>query len=404
MKSVFLRKSKKIMFKNNILDGGKKVAVALIWAGLAFFLLVFYLLNLTDGLEPGETGMLVGRDFLNLYTAGELLAADQYEVLFSPESYMLLIWENYGSGYSHHYWSYPPTMFLPASFFGIFDYSLALTIWHVFGVFLILLALNTLRLPWFWTPLVVLSPAGILNFIGGQNGNFTASFIVFAFAFAKRRPIIAGVSWAILTIKPHLGVLAVPMLIARRQWSVICAGSAVFLFILGVSVWAWGFEPWELFFTHTVDQQQRVLEEWGGLMLALVPTGFMQGRVLGLSADWAYRLHAVYAVVGILLAIRAWPKDAENVRLGLTWFVLSTFLILPYSFLYDLVIFQIVLALWHKDGGELFRSKRMDPDFFWVICWLSPVLSLVLVELTNLQVLPLLFAFLLWKLGNTRLS
>lgn len=380
--------------------GNKNLIAAVLCAAVSFLILGAYLFSLSAGFEPGKVNIIAGRDFVNLHTAGELLSAGKPEVLFSEDAYMEVLWGKYGPDYTVHNWSYPPTMFWTATFFGLFDYFAALTIWHALGVLLIIGAVRTLKLPIFWALLIVFSPAGVLNIIAGQNGFIIAALTIFALAFATHRPALSGLSWAILTIKPHLGILALPMLFFQRGWSVILSGAIAFSFLVVITIFAWGIDPWVSFLTYTTNQQRVVLETWGGLMYLIVPTGFMQGRVLGLDPLGAYVLHAVVAVIGLFLAARAWPKCKDDLRLTITWFVISTFLILPYSFLYDLVIFQIVLVLWHRDADKLFGLTQKYADYLWIFCWFAPILSWAIVDATLVQVMPPLLAFMLWQIGS----
>ncbi len=247
-----------------------------------------------------------------------------------------------------------------------------------------------------------MSPAGMLNILAGQNAFVTAAFISFAVTFAVRKPALSGISWAVLTMKPHLGLIAIPMVLVRKQWNVILYGAIAFGILIAATITVWGLDPWKGFFTFTTYQQRFVLEDWRGLMLMLVPTAFMQGRVLNLGTQGAYMLHAVVALIATYLAIRAWPGKDWDVRDYLTWFVLSTFLILPYSFLYDLVIFQIVLALWYRQAEQLFLIRKPYADAIWMFCWILPLLSPVLLAYTFIQITPILLAFMLWQRGTAK--
>ncbi|NSX55938.1 hypothetical protein [Parasulfitobacter algicola] len=87
-------------------------------AVIVLMLLAAYFYVSISGREPG--GMMVGRDFINLYTAGELLAENKQHMLFSQQAYMEVLWAKYGSDYTIHGWSYPPTLFWLAEVFTIF--------------------------------------------------------------------------------------------------------------------------------------------------------------------------------------------------------------------------------------------------------------------------------------------
>ncbi len=179
-------------------------------------MLTWYFYASRSGVEPWDNGHVIGRDFINLYTAGALLAEGNFAPLFSGSDYMAVIRGNWGDDYPVHNWSYPPTLFWPALFFSHFGYYVGLFAWYLLGILLIVLAVRALGLNPLWTVFIVLSPAGALNILAGQNGFIVGALIVFACVHLTRRPILAGLSWAILTMKPHLGIVALPLLFAGR--------------------------------------------------------------------------------------------------------------------------------------------------------------------------------------------
>ena len=54
---------------------------------------------------------------------------------------------------------------------------------------------------------LALSPACLINAIGGQNGFLSAALLLGGTLLIDRRPILAGVLFGLLTFKPHLGLV-----------------------------------------------------------------------------------------------------------------------------------------------------------------------------------------------------
>ncbi|MDO6591268.1 MULTISPECIES: glycosyltransferase family 87 protein [Rhodobacterales] len=379
------------------------VRFATISAAAMALLLSFYY-ELSDGVLD-ISGHVLGRDFLNFYTGGELLASGEWQTLFDGLAYMDVIGESYGDNYPSHNWSYPPSIFIFSRIAVTMPYMLALALWYTCGVISIAFAVRALKLDMIWVALVVFSPAGMLNILAGQNGYFTASLITLAIVYAAQKPkIISATSWAMLTIKPHLGLVALPMLVAQRNFYIIIMGGVCLIPLIGVSIVMWGVEPWYLFFDYTVAQQRLVIENWRGFIYVLVPTGFMQGRMLSFDTGIVYFFHAVYAITAAFLSVRAWPGRKADHRLWLAWFVVSTFIMLPYSFLYDLVVFQVVLALYAAQPEKLFYISKKWSQWLWMLGWLLPILTIPIVFVLKLQVLPLFLLFTLWRLGVAKRS
>lgn len=363
-------------------------------------LLLFLALSLEAGKDA--SGMVYGRDFLNLHLSGQLLEEGKVMALFDNDAYMAEMRARMGSDYSVHHWSYPPTLFWLAEALGRLPYHLAFLAWTLGGATLFALALWVAGVPLWLAGLGCLAPASVINVVSGQNGLLTAAILVFALvATVSGRAPAAGLAWAVLTIKPHLGVIVLPYLVASRRWAVIGAGALVLMLMLAVTLLRYGQEPWVLYFGETSRFQRGVLESWEGVLLYLVPSVFMQGRLLGLPIPWAYALQGVAALVALWLLVRRWPGRAARLRDALTWVVLGTFAVLPYSFVYDLVVLQAVLLLWAREPGRLFAVA--DPAraaALWCVAWFLPVIGVVVAATAALQVVPFVLLWILWRWGG----
>jgi hypothetical protein len=358
-------------------------------------LLAVYALSFEDGRDVG--GLIYGRDFVNLHLAGRIIAEDRLPVLFDNAAYMEALRDWLGPDYSIHHWSYPPSLLWLAEGFGRLGYPVALLIWTLGGAAFLVVALRSCGLPAWLGALAVLSPAGLLNIVAGQNGFLTAAlFLVAVLATVSGRAFGAGAAWAALTMKPHLGVVVLPWLFASRRWGTVAAGAVVLALLIGATVWRYGAEPWLLFASETMPFQRAVLEEWSGVLTWLVPTLFMQGRLLGLPTGLCYALHATGAAVAIWFLVRSWPARGD-MRGAVTWIALGTFAILPYSFVYDLVLLQAVLLLWIREPEALFATRSATSGAtLWCLVWFLPFASILIAAGTGVQAAPLVLLLMLW--------
>lgn len=358
-----------------------------------------YLLYLS-GLQAGgfdAAGLLIGRDFLNLHFAGTLLGQGEMTTLFDQEAYAGAMRAHLGRDYTIHNWSYPPHMFPLAQLAASLPYFVALGLWSLLGLALTCVGARLAGVPLAWCLPIVLSPAVTVNLLAGQNGTYTAGLLLLALALAERRRWLgAGLCWALLTVKPHLGLLALPMVLLRRQWRIVAAGAVCLSVIVALTLALYGPEPWHLFLTETTAQQGVVVEEWRGLLLKLMPTAFIAGRLAGLGTGAAYLLHGGVALLSLLLLWRSWPGQGGQLRDWITWFSLGTFLLLPYSFYYDLVIVQVMLVLWVGDPKGLFptRSEAVARTA-WYVAWFLPYLCYLAAFAWNLQPAPVLLLLML---------
>lgn len=380
----------------------KAHSFALLFAAYQAIFLAMYFYSTRDGFD--FLGFVVERDFANLYLGGKLIGQGQSDMLFLPGQYWGAMREWLGPHYPIHNWSYPPTLFWLAEILSKLPYFGAYTAWTVGGVFLLGVAIRSMGLGWVWVLCIVLSPAGVWNIVAGQNGYYTAALIIFAIqASQMNRKPAAGFFWALASVKPHLGLMAASLLICQKRYGVIISGVVVLSILIMLLLFRYGLDPWRGFFGVTTHQQQSVLERWGGLLLLIIPSGFMQGRLLGIPIPAAYLLHGMVSVITMWLLVRAWVGRRADLRYWITWFTLGTFLLLPYFFVYDLVLFQVVLALWSNNQRALFQmSSAIGARVIWCVIWISPLFLVLIAGFAKMQVMPLILIWMLWRLGKGR--
>lgn len=375
---------------------------AFIVACASLGILVFYFSQGTVLID--YTGHLFGHDFVNVYLGGNLLESGNTDTLFDQSRYMEALHNWLGPTYPIHNWSYPPTMFWIAEAVSKLPYMAAFISWTLLGLLAISLTIRALGHSWIWVFCVAFSPAATWNIFAGQNGFFTASFLTLAILFATRnRPITAAFFWALATVKPHLGLLALPMLILNKHMRIILVGGIIFAGMVVLTALRYSSDSWIKFFTVTTKQQKLVVENWSGILESMMPTMFMQGRLAGLSLTTSYLLHFGFAIICVWLLYRAWDNCKHDIRGLITWFALGTFLLLPYSFVYDLVLFQIMLILWSKEPEKLFHIQSHDrATLLWMQFWMLPYLSYALASLANIQITPLMLIWLLTRFQRNR--
>jgi len=325
-------------------------AFVILISGAYFLMLLAYHISLHSGFD--FSGHLVGRDFINMYLGGNLIGEGRMAVLFQTAQYLDSVREWLGPNYPIHNWSYPPSLFPVVEALAKLPYYLAYFAWTLGGVLMLGYALRRLDVTWFWMFAVFLSPAGVWNILAGQNGYYISALLIIALqASYTNARLTAGIFWSLATIKPHLGVLALPLLVGQKRYGVILSGTMIFAVMIGGVTLRYGLEPWQQFFEITVKEQRIILETWTGLLETIIPTAFMQGRLWGLPIWAAYTLHSVVALLTFGLLVHAWRGAEFDLRDWITWFALGTYLLLPYSFVYDFVLLQVVLVLWWTCRG-----------------------------------------------------
>lgn len=292
---------------------------------------------------------LWGRDFINVWTGGHLVREGRLSILSDVTAYQAYQQQLFGPIGPHNY-SYPPITFPFAVLLSYLPYPLALIAWQVAGAAFFIWAAK----PWWprragpvW--LAVLTPAALLNLWAGHYGFFVGGLFLLGWQQIERgRPILAGVCFGLMLIKPHLAVLVPLALAMRREWTAIGAAAATVLVLVASSAWAYGMQPWYDFLFGTSRVQAGLIDANGsffGLMSTSPATA-----ALGFGATWSVALivQIAFAAAGLGAVIVSGLRGGE-LRAYALLTATATFLVLPYAFDYDMTVPMIgALTIMHS--------------------------------------------------------
>jgi hypothetical protein len=184
----------------------------------------------------------------------------------------------------------------------------------------------------------------LMNFVVAQNGFLTAAMLLFGFAFMRSRPVLAGIAFGCLTIKPQLGLLIPVLLVFDRNWRVM-AWSALFAALLvAVSAAAFGVASWTAYLTETVAYQRSVMTDWYGIFLRMMPTVFASMRTLDFSPSAAAHAQLPVSLLAFLAVLWLLYRERDPLRRAFV-VMCGTFLISPYGFNYDMGALCVCAAL-----------------------------------------------------------
>lgn len=300
-------------------------------------------------IRPGISYELADRDFANYWLAGQLIASSAYLDLFTQSLYFPHLQEVFGLQVPTRNWSYPPHYLLlvwPLAYVG---YETGFVLFHAFTLLIFLAAVLVARRHFaprsdLGVLVVAVSSYALMMFVTAQNGFLTAGALLLGLAWMRTRPILGGLAFALLTIKPQLGFLIPLLLVLDRNWRVLFWTSGFTLAIVSLSIACFGLESWRLYLTETVEYQRYVMTDWGGLFLRMMPTVFGAVRSLGYTPEVALTAQAPVTVLAaamvlwLLIYVRDPLWRAFTVTTG-------TFLITPYAFNYDMGAVCVCAAL-----------------------------------------------------------
>jgi hypothetical protein len=293
------------------------------------------------------SGHLWGRDFINVWTGGHLTLEGRSDVIYALRDYVAYQRELFGA-ITPHFYSYPPTSLFLAAPFGLLPYFAAFLLWiaGTLGIFLWAARPYIRDVRNFPLLLAAITPAALINIWAGHYGFLIGALWLACFTrLEQQQPTRAGVIAALLTIKPHLGLLLPPLLIARRKWKtiVVAAIGSTALFVLSAA--AFGFDLWLEYATKTSRFQASLLESKTKNFLALMPGTFTSIRYATKSGEMvAWVSHVCIAAAAAFMVWRAERNGASFTDLAFIS-ATATFLILPYAFNYDMTVVSLGFAL-----------------------------------------------------------
>ena len=377
----------------------------------SFFKLALAIGVMVAGLEIGyliycplpydPVGYLVGRDFANTWVGGELALTGAPQTRFGVDAYNALLAEKFGEHYPLHIWSYPPHFLLFTWPLSLMPYLVAYFVYCAAGLIIYLAVVTEGHRRTDHLVLLVLAPAVTVNIWCGQNGFFIAALLVGGLVQLDRRPLLSGVLFGLLSVKPQLGVLLPIMLVLTgRRRTIIAAMITIAALLILTTLW-FGPTVWTAYVNDAMPVQGKVfLRDYENFMTHM-PTAFMNARVAGLSLPIAALWQSLLSLASIIAVIWTFRRD-RDADLSNAVLVTATFLVTPYAFNYDMVVFGWVMI------KLMDRSDNTAWDYaFMLAVWAVPFLTVPLgIAGLPVSVLPILAfgARVLWRMASSQMA
>jgi hypothetical protein len=251
----------------------------------------------------------------------------------------------YPGFHSFYPFLYPPTFLLASWWLKFFAFPAAQALWTAGGL-VALLAAGWALFPPGWRAAALLamlaSPASLLNFMTGETAYFTTALLLAGFGLLPKRPILAGIAFGLLTLKPQLGVLVPLALLARGEWRAIAAAAIVALALVALSCVVFPPSLW-LVWARTLPVYQAQYFAATGLNLNIIVTPAANLVSLGVAPRIAW---IVQAGVAIAVAIAVfWAFRRAKYPLAVATLLCGSFLAVPHAYAYDSISLTAAMAL-----------------------------------------------------------
>lgn len=363
-------------------------------AGWLSYDLVSTEIEALDGIHVNRS-TVIGRDFVNIWHGGGEALRAGADAVYDRLAYRRTLFEAIGARGVYAY-SYPPHMLLFSAPFGLLGYVPALALWSLGGLALFWHAarpwLRDVGLPG-WSVLVL--PGTFINLWAGHFGFLIGALALYGWRAAGRGGKVAGLSFALMSVKPHLGVLVPLILAIKRDWATIAWATLGVLALALLSALAFGPSAWTTWIGSTLVFQASLVEDAPHReFLFMMPT---VGRMIQAVSDNAALIapgQIFAAVYALAMLFWAWRRNVALSDLGLLSLA-ATPLILPYVFHYDLVALTLVALVcaarwrlrWYAPDRLVYGAAFLVPlaqaplahDGIWV----SPIAIAALLTLAS---------------------
>jgi hypothetical protein len=350
------------------IESPPKIYALVFWISglsLAPLLFIFDIMQLS-GLRLTRSRLMVGRDFFNVWTGGNLASSGNQTIIYDYHKYMAWQHQLFGPLDPYNY-SYPPHSLFLAIPFAQVPYIWALLLWTVLGAAFFYWSARSF-IPKNMPPiLAVLTPAAMVNIWCGHYGFLIGGLWLFLFSSIASYPVRSGIIASLLTLKPHLGLLVAAVLAYRRMLVTIAVAIFATLLLVGLSGLFFGFDLWTQWIFGTSALQAKIMTAPGPkFYYYMMPSTFIALRTA--PREIAVAAQICMGVVALFLCWKA--RDARPHDLAFIS-ASATALISPYIFNYDLTVASLGFAVFtFNRWGMLKAWERLS---LW-LAFASPLL------------------------------
>ncbi len=314
-------------------------------------------------------GAPVGGDFVAFWAAAKAMAAGNLAALYDPAYFQEWLLETgppreaYGLT-----WQYPPTYFFTIAFLAAAPFGPGYALWTGGSFAIFAAAMRAAGVKGTALLIALAAPAVFQAAITGQNGFLTASLLAGAALLPDRRPVLAGLCAALLTMKPQIGLLIPIAYIAGGHWRAFMSAALGALALAGASIAVFGLAPWTAF-AESITGASSAMGA-GVMPLYKMPTIFAAFTLAGAPKEIAFLLHAAGAAAAVWATAAVWRrKESAALRAGIL--CAGAYFVSPYLFYYELVILAIPLTLLALEARE--KGWRPHDQLLLIILFMTPM-------------------------------
>ncbi len=290
-------------------------------------------------------------------------------------------------------WFYPPHYVFQIYFFGLLPFWLANFLFCILGIGLFAAAIYCICQKVDLTQNILFytlaTPFVGFTLLTSQNSLYTASFLLIGLHFIDRKPVIAGLCFALMSYKPQFVIVIPFALLLTKNYKTFAYAGLFFIIQVIASMCVFGGNAWITFF-QTTNKVWYLLAN-NGLPINMMASSFATFMSFGLSQSTAKLLSLIWfvGISGIVLYIWHLRKGDTIAKALLS---AGICLASPYLFHYDTAVYMVsVIFFIHYKNFEL--SYNDIQSFCVLIIFFIGLLLLSLLCGINLLILCPIFLF-----------
>jgi hypothetical protein len=338
---------------------------------------------------------MINNDFFVFWVAASLSTSGKAALIYDFSFFKAAL-ESITGGPFPVAWFYPPTFLLILFPFSLLPFLAALVIWLSATIFCFVLVMRRIAPHHTTVWLTLAYPATLLNIGYGQNGLLSAALIGGGLFLINESPFIAGTLFGLLTYKPHIAFLLPIAFLAGRQWKVLIAFIISSITMVLLSVVTWGLDTWTAFF-HNIPLSARFLEpgfqgwiqDWhkmASIYSAILLIGFPEQVAFIVQV-------AVMLTVTVIISLIWFKNSSISISMRASTLTLGVLLFTPHLLEYDLAILALPIAWISWDGHT--KGWLSGEKCVLFISWFTPLLSILLLKVSDLQIVPIVLVLML---------
>jgi hypothetical protein len=283
-------------------------------------------------------------DFMAFWSFPRFAAVHDVRLIYDAASLKAFQQALYPGFDSFYPYLYPPTLLLPIWWLRFLPFGAAELVWTAAGLLLLAASVPLLFARHRLAVLAALlaSPAALISMATGETAFFTTALALAGFGLLPKRPVLAGIAFGLLTLKPQLGVLIPFFLLARWEWRAIAAACATAGALIALSCLVLPPEMWRLWFA-TLPQYQSDYFNATALNLNIIATPAANLVVLGAPPGFAWAAQLLCGL-GVAAAV-VWLARRAPYPFAVAAVLVGTFLAQPHAYAYDSVLIPAAMAL-----------------------------------------------------------